>query len=162
MTVTQKRLKEVLHYNPETGVFRWAETTSNKSQKGNVAGCLCKHHGYIFIRIDDVLYRAHRLAWLYVHGAFPPDDIDHVRGRRIFRTCARVQAHNGQRADNRWANIRAASGLRGAYSHRSGRWRSSISVEGVETKLGWYATAQQAHEAYLKAKAVMHPYRPIA
>lgn len=68
--MTQSRLKQVLDYNQDTGQFRWRRT-------GKVAGCK-SGHGYWKIRVDKRLYNAHRLAWLYVYGEWPKDEIDHI------------------------------------------------------------------------------------
>lgn len=88
-SLTQERLKEVLHYDPETGVFTWAMNRTRAS-KGRVAGGV-DGHGYRIIAIDGVRHSAHRLAWLYLYG-FYPDEIDH---------------QNHVRTDNRLINLRA-------------------------------------------------------
>ena len=87
--LTQQRLKEVLNYDAESGVFTWA-VTRTKAVKGRVAGNV-DSHGYWIIGIDGVRHSAHRLAWLYVHG-FYPKEVDH---------------QNHMRADNRLVNLRA-------------------------------------------------------
>jgi len=87
--ITQKRLKELLHYNPETGDF-----TRTISRGGVMAGSIAgafDTHGYIQIRIDRKLHLAHRLVFLYINGEFPESQVDHV---------------NHQRADNRIENLR--------------------------------------------------------
>src|SRR5690606_5927947 len=95
--LTAARLRELLHYDPETGIFIWLpkpQSAFSKSRHhkaaytryaGKVAGSL-KKRGYCYIKIDGVMYGAHRLAWLYVHGCWPLNQIDHM---------------NRQRADNR-------------------------------------------------------------
>lgn len=90
-SLTQQRLKEVLHYDSESGVFTWA-TNRTRASKGKIAGGN-DGHGYWLICIDGVKYPAHRLAWLYVHGFFP-DEVDH---------------QNHVRTDNRLINLRATN-----------------------------------------------------
>jgi hypothetical protein len=77
--ITAERLREVLLYDPETGVFRWWVPTSRKSpfRVGKIAGSYHRD-GYREIRIDKRLYRAHRLAWLYMTDKWPDLEIDHI------------------------------------------------------------------------------------
>jgi len=147
------RLHELLTYNGETGVFTWKKRTSNAARLGGVAGSLS--HGYREIGIDGERYRAHRLVWLLTHGRWPTAFIDHI---------------NGDRDDNRLCNLREASSMensRNMRRHRDNRagfkgatycpkryhlpWQSRICVKGKTRPLGWYATAEEAHQAYLKA-----------
>ena len=153
------RLREVLNYDPETGVFTWKVRTSNRVNVGAVAGAMLKT-GYLSICLDGKFYRAHRLAWLFVRGEWPTADIDHL---------------NGIRTDNRFANLRdasrsvnqqnlraargsTASGMLGVYrSDKKGKpWRSCIKVDGVDRHLGNYATPEAAQAAYIDAKRKLH------
>jgi HNH endonuclease/AP2 domain len=104
--ITQERLKDLLHYDTETGVFTWIVTAGrhDRWKAGRVAGSLSK--GYLCIRVDGKLHFAHRLAWLYVYGEFPPKHTDHI---------------NGDKSDNRISNLRACS--------------SSVNMHGVKRKL---------------------------
>lgn len=90
--LTQARLKELLHYDPETGHFTWRVTRGSKAPAGTVAGSPSR--GYTLICVDQKLYKAHRLAFLYMLGSIPDLDIDHV---------------NRDRSDNRWVNLRPAT-----------------------------------------------------
>lgn len=82
-TLTQEMLKELLHYDPETGVFTWAAHPPLGHSVGDVAG-KASTRGYVHIcfskklRMTRSIYSAHRLAWLYVYGAWPLQDIDHI------------------------------------------------------------------------------------
>lgn len=149
------RLKELLSYNQKTGVFTRRVAQGNK-KRGDIAGCV-DTRGYIRIRIDGISYGAHRLAWLYVFGEWPVNVVDHV---------------NGDRADNRIKNLRDVSQshnmqnvhkarkdnqtkLRGAFCVGT-RYRSAITTKGKTTPLGEYKTAEEAHNAYLRAKREQH------
>ncbi len=155
--LTAARLRELLSYDPDTGLFRWKVQTSKRVKVGDIAGTLVKI-GYISISIDADMIRAHRLAWLYVHGSWPTGDIDHI---------------DGNRANNRWSNLRdvtrsmnaqnlkrahadnAASGLLGVYRDKK-KWAASLTVNGKRHRLGNFTTPEEAHAAYLKAKRELH------
>lgn len=74
--ISHERLLKLLNYDRETGIFTW-RVDRRKMRSGSVAGVLLSS-GYIQIMIDYTHYSAHRLAWFYVHGKWPDDDIDHI------------------------------------------------------------------------------------
>ena len=92
MQLTQSRLKELLHYNQNTGEFLWLKTVNSRAMFGSIAG-YDNPAGYSYIRVDNTGYLAHRLVFLYMEGAFPPDQVDHI---------------NRDKHDNRWCNLRHA------------------------------------------------------
>ncbi len=143
----QKRLKQLLDYDPETGYFTWIKSNSNRAKVGSIAGSV-EPVGYRKISVCGERYRAHRLVWLYVYGHFPDGDIDHI---------------NCNKDDNRLANLRVATisqnlantksrrnGLKGAFRHRK-RWVAKICVLGNHYYLGRFDTEHEAHRAYLEA-----------
>lgn len=73
--ITHARLLELLHYNPDTGVFTWRQNRGGKIKSGDAAGCI--NGGYMQIMVDYKHYASHRLAWFYVNGEWPIGDIDH-------------------------------------------------------------------------------------
>ena len=91
--LTAEKLRELLHYDPDTGIFTRKVRTANRVQVGDAAGCQ-NGHGYLLIMVQSRLYRAHRLAWLHTHGVWPEDQLDHV---------------NRIRTDNRIDNLRAVT-----------------------------------------------------
>ena len=160
--LTAARLRDVLHYEAATGIFTWVRPTGRRAKTGDIAGS-AEGRGYWAIRIDSVRYKAHRLAWLYQNGEWPRGDIDHI---------------NGDRRDNRIANLREASrstniqNLRSAKSHnRAGllgvvldlskktdkKYTARIVYGGRQHSLGYYNTPEEAHAAYLEAKRKHHP-----
>ena len=153
--LTAVRLREVLDYDPQLGVFRWRQKTGSASAK-TVAGT--PHKEYVRIQVDGKLHRAHRLAWLYVTGEWPSGEIDH---------------RNNNGSDNRWGNLRAAdhftnmqnqtrahrnnaTGLLGVHQ-QGGKYRARIRHEGRNKSIGMYGTPEAAHAAYLAAKKEFHP-----
>lgn len=151
-SVTQERLIALLRYNPETGLFAWLVSRGRTAKAGGVAGGLDKE-GYHVIKIDGREYKAHRLAWLYVHGAWPSAEIDHV---------------NRDRADNRWSNLREAtetqnsanrsmssrntSGVKGAcWNKARGKWMGYIMSNGSRRHLGYFTNLEDASAAYAAA-----------
>lgn len=156
MTITAERLREVLRYDPETGEFTRLQSRGN-AKAGSRAGSPTSH-GYLAIMVDGCWTVSHRWAWLYMTGAWPDGEIDH---------------RNGERQDNRWANLRLAPGGLNQQNRRTPRAGSASRVLGVTAQngrfvarivanrqtfnLGVFETAQQAHAAYVAAKRKLHP-----
>lgn len=159
--LTQMRLKELLLYDPETGVFTWLSKPNRSIRMGDVAGCMAS--GYRQIKIDGRLYRAHRLAWLYVHGKWPADQIDHINGVRDDNRIVNLrEATQSQNQQNRTANANNTSGFPGVcWSKQKRKWRSQIKLASRNKYLGIFDTPVAAHAAYLAAKAELHTFQPI-
>ena len=131
-TLSANRLRELLNYAPATGIFRWRG--GKGVVKGKVAGSV-RSRGPIIIRIDGKLYRANRLAWLYMTGKWPKQEIGYI---------------NRNTSDTRWANLwvmtpsqRGAStrrrnklGVRGVWITKSGKYVAYIRVAGKKGILG--------------------------
>ncbi|PHM42378.1 HNH endonuclease [Xenorhabdus szentirmaii] len=90
MELTQRKLKDILSYDPESGLFHWRKVVSGPVKIGQIAGTK-NSNGHIMISISRKRYVAHRLAWLYMTGKWPTGEIDHV---------------NVIGSDNRWNNLR--------------------------------------------------------
>ena len=156
--ITCSELKECLHYDENSGVFTWIKTMGLRGKKGTIAGSKNKC-GYVGIKINRVLYRAHRLAWLYVTGSHPENEIDHI---------------NGNRSDNRIQNLRDVTkqinaqnikrpsknnsvGLLGVSVHKkTGKYRAVISIRRKSISLGLFDRKEDAAEAYMTAKMFYH------
>lgn len=153
--LTVARLREVLSYDPITGLFRWRVTMG-----GGMPGCIAGYEhesGYILISIDWKMHRAHRLAWLYTHGEPPAGQIDHINWTRSDNRIANLRdvSHQANQHHRSRANRNSASGLLGVtLSH--GRWRAQIKIAGRHKALGVFDTPEKAHAAYLKAKRELH------
>lgn len=159
-TLTQARLKELMHYDPDTGVFvRIAKARGAKVGKSSWAD---NGHGHIRMTVDGVQYVAHRLAWFYVHGVWPIKFLDHINGnRQDNRICNLRECDDELNQQNRHAApSHSSTRLIGATPHQ-GRFRAQIRVKKKLIRLGCFDTAEEAHAAYLKAKRELHEFCTI-
>ncbi len=160
MTITLERLKSLLRYEPETGIFTWLVARRGLAKVGGLAGT--KHNeGYWQITVDGRRYLSHRLAWLYMTGSWPEADIDHRNGIRgdcrftNLREATRTENKQNENAPHR----RSRAGLRGVSWHKAGKgWEARIRCNGTRKHLGVFATKEEAHFAYVQAKAAFHPF----
>lgn len=153
--ITQNELKELIFYNHDTGIFTWKERSVEKFLHSNNPEQYCAtwntkysntdsgnlhKSGYIVIRVYGKDYKAHRLAWLYMEGYFPENQIDHI---------------NRIKSDNRWCNLREistqcnirnrgitkknTSGVVGVYwNKRVNKWSAQITINKKPINLGYY------------------------
>ena len=153
---TQERLKEVLNYDPASGKFTWI-IHRHKSYVGKEAGC-ADGTRRLTISVDGARYFAHRLAWLYVHGVWPEGVIDHIDGNPGNNALANLRdvsvAINSQ--NRRRARSESKTGVLGVFK-KNGHFFASISVNDKTRHLGVFETVEEAHDAYVKAKRVLHP-----
>lgn len=155
MTITQERLKELVNYDPNTGVF------TNKAQRGNLlAGAETGYEdgGYIKLRLDKKLYKAHRLAFLYMTGSFPSSDTDHVNGiKNDNRFCNLRQATRGENMMNIGIKKHNTSGYKGVtFYKKTGKWKAQIQANKKKISLGYFDDIREAAEAYIFAALDMH------
>lgn len=149
------KLRELFDYDGKTGVLVWRVGTGGR-HVGDMAGTKDRA-GYVRVQARGRLWLAHRLVWAYVHGEWPRGQIDHI---------------NGDRADNRIANLRDVSpsvnrqnmraatrmnktGFLGVHI-QDGRYKAAITIDGKRTGLGSFGTGEEAHAAYLAKKRLHH------
>ena len=149
--LTHERLLTLICYNPLSGNFWWPDHARKCGTK--------TWDGYISIMIDRQHYLAHRLAWFYVYGAWPPFDIDH---------------EDRDRTNNRIKNLREATKSENAQNqieaHSNNQtgylgvipvgvfFRATIEIEGSSRNLGTYFSAEMAHKVYVANKKRLHPF----
>ncbi len=161
--LTAQRLRELLHYDPETGVFTY-RVKRGICMPGNEAGCPMKR-GNHSIGLEYGRYATHRLAWLYMTGEWPTKEIDHLDGNPL---------------NNRWDNLRLATSAENKQNQRRPKvtnkcgflgvcrhpidkqglptWRARIQIDGKSIHVGLFNTPEEAHAAYVDAKRRLHPF----
>lgn len=157
-SLTQERLKELVHYDPETGVFTRIKKTSNNARIGSPIGVI-DTHGYLECSIDSKRYRLHRLAWMYVTGNFPDGEIDHISTVRTDNRFANLRdvSRSVNMQNKREASKNNKSGFLGVYFHKPlKKFTAQIRANGKNKHLGFFETAELAHAAYLLAKREFH------
>lgn len=162
-TISQARLKELLSYNPDTGLFTWVTKYGSHAVIGKIAGSLHTASGYWTIRLDKKLYKAHRLAWLYIHGQMPDCPIDHINHNRNdnrlsnLRLAVRGDLDNGQ--NRKGVNSNNTTGFLGVtFCKSTGRYRAQIICNRKRIPIGRYKTPEEAHAAYMAKKLELHPF----
>lgn len=157
MKLIPEDIKQFLSYDPETGVFTWAKNIGTRFRAGDIAGNT-QHDGYYRIGFKGRLYYAHKVAWFLVYGFQPGKELDHI---------------NGNRSDNRIANLRLASraentrnvpvkktsktGVKGVHRRKeSGTFRAHCQVNGITHWLGTFKTLEEAESVVRKFREENH------
>ncbi len=151
--VSAGRLREVLDYSPDTGVFVWKIRMGTHGKIGFVAGHISRK-GCLHIAIDRVVFLAHRLAWLHVNGEWPNGEIDHRNLNKLDNRIdnLRVATNQGNSA-NRRALRNNRLGVKGVgistvRVRKPQRYRARIRVNNALIHLGYFSTAADASAAY--------------
>lgn len=151
--LTQEELKKFSTYNPFTGVFTKIQPYNGSSKMGSY-----NSNGYLLSMVNGIRYPNHRLAWLYMTGEWPKENIDHI---------------NGIRSDNRFINLREASKSQNCqncvirkdnttkykgvtYFKNNKKYGAQICVNGKNRYLGLFNTALEASEAYINEAKILH------
>lgn len=151
-SLTQERVRELLDYDPKTGIFIWKVNKSGRARAGDVAGCKNKR-GYIQIKIDGKDYRANRLAWFYTYGYWSENQIDHEnRIKDDNRLCNLREVSNQCNLRNTSNFSHNSSGVKGIGWHsRDKKWQAYIAVDGKLIHLGLFENFDDAvHARYEK------------
>ena len=146
---------DLLEYNPNDGLLRW-KVGGNGRSIGSVAGW-AHNKGYVAVEVAGMRLLAHRVAWLLATGSMPEKQIDHI---------------NGDKSDNRLANLRDVTSSENAQNKRKARsdngvglmgvramrktWQARIMTNGKATCIGTFKTKEEAHSAYISAKREQH------
>jgi hypothetical protein len=153
--LTAERLREVLSYDPETGVFTRRVKTAQRVKVGDIAGTIRKKDGRRVIMVDGKNYLASLLAHLYMTGEWPKNLVDH---------------RDLDRLNDRWENLRPATrsqnemnkrprgklGVKGVTQIPSGNYQVRIRVDGRQITLGSAHNLALAGYMYAIAAAGYH------
>jgi hypothetical protein len=153
--LTHSRVREVLDYDPQTGIFTWKTMLAHRRKAGTTAGSKLPH-GYTEIGLDNVSYLAHRLAWFWMTGEWPDGQVDHI---------------DLDRSNNAWSNLRVATHRQNVYNsslrrnntsghkgviRRKYAWHARIMANRKLHLLGDFKTKEEAIEAYQDAAKRLH------
>jgi len=148
--LTQERLKEILHYDPQTGEWRWKQRLAWRIDVGERAGTI-NQLGYLIITIDGTLYAAHRLAFLYMTGEWPIDEVDHCDLNKANCVWSNLrQSIHQQNCSNVRKRLNNTSGFKGVSRSRN-QWAACIRKNGKTIHLGRFDKPEDAAAAYDKA-----------
>jgi hypothetical protein len=143
--LTQERLKELLHYCPETGVFTWIKG----KRRGKVAGSIVvKHNGkrYLSISVDNKPYKAHRLAFLYVDGELPAHGVDHEDGNGLNNCFKNIKPATTEENGRNYRLYQTnTSGAAGVYWYTGKKlWSAEIYHDRKRVRLGYFRDKEEA------------------
>lgn len=151
------RLRDLLAYDPDTGVFTWRVRSGPRAAAESVAGSL-KSNGYRRIMVCGADCFAHRLAWAHANDRWPAGQIDHIDGNRTNNRIANLrdvpQSINMQNQRAAHSNNKS-SGMLGVCADGD-RWMARIRVDGKRLYIGTFDTKELAHASYLAAKRIHH------
>ena len=143
--LTAEHLRSVLHYEPETGIFTRKVRTANSVKVGDIAGGP-DSDGYLRIKVQSRKYQAHRLAWLYVYGVWPKDQLDHVNrvrtDNRISNLREATVKQNNQNKSKSSNNTSGHSGV--SWYKRDSKWQAQITHNQKQIHLGYFNILEEA------------------
>lgn len=161
--LSAERLREILNYDPASGMFTWRVRMSPNSRHrvGDVAG-VDAGRGYIRVGIGRRLFAAHRLAWLHVHGKWPTHQVDHINQDKSDNRLANLRVVDSfANCQNTGPNSRNKCGVKGV-CRIGDKWRAMIHHRGKNIYLGLFDSLDDAGRAYAAGAAKHHTHNPAA
>ena len=146
--LSAEKLRELLHYEPETGIFTWKVRAANNVKVGDVAGSQ-NGWGYLQIRVLSRAYKAHRLAWLYMHSNWPKDQLDHINRNKADNRVANLRdVSHKQNMQNKSKSSNNTSGHPGvSWNKQNSKWRAYIAHNRKQIHLGYFSILEDAISA---------------
>lgn len=150
MECSINKLRTLLAYDQKAGVFTWLVARNSRGGKvlpGMIAGTP-SGQGYVQIKADGVVYKAHRLAWAFANGSFPEKgmEIDHINGDRSDNRLTNLRlVTRTQNAMNQGVKSNNKSGCKGvSFRKDTQKWHARITVAGKIKLLGNFDTLESA------------------
>lgn len=153
--MTQTLLRSILKYSPSTGDFVWLVDSGARKCKGKVAGTLGVEHPCVYISYKRRKYLAHRLAWLYVHGVWPEETIDHKDGNPSNNRLKNLRLATRSQQQENLHQPKGTNPYVGVYRVKN-RYAARIN----DRHLGYYLTPEAARAAYAAEKTRVHTHLP--
>lgn len=153
--ITQEYLKEIFDY--KDGNLFWKKRTGPRSKINEIAGHLRKN-GYVQVILHRKIYVAHRLIWLWIHGEWPKNEVDHIDGNKSNNKIENLRdVTKSQNQQNRLKTRQNTSGYKGVFFHaRSNKWIAKITLNKKQNYLGYFSSPLDAHNAYCEAAKKFH------
>lgn len=156
--LTAEHLHTLVHYDPETGVMTWLKKLSARQYVGDSVGSL-KDNGYVWTKIYRKSYAVHRLVWLYMTGAWPTDEVEHVDRNRANNKWVNLEnATHQENAGNRTPRHDSSSGVTGVlWSTKDQAWRATICIDGRKRQIAQSKSLIVAADARRAAEREHYP-----
>jgi hypothetical protein len=156
--ITAEHVRSLLKYDADSGVFTWRVRPCYSMRAGDIAGSPDPINRYVRIKIGGELYLAHRLAWLYVYGEWPQNEIDHKdRNRENNRLSNLRTATPQENRCNKKIYANNLTGAKGVYWHKQhGKYAAAIQANGNRKHLGLFDSIYKASQAYNAAAVALH------
>lgn len=153
--LTAQRLRELVHYDPSTGIFTRKVNFGKRFKAGSEAGFVAYGTGYISLSINYTHYLGHRLAWLYMTGEWPLNQIDHIDRCRTNNCWGNLRAATNKQNSENTSQSKGSSGVRGVYFWKArNKWVARIQHHGKSISLGHHETLELATSARKAGEAL--------
>lgn len=155
--ITQERLIELFNYDLETGLFSRKVKIGNNCKMDRPVGRISTG-GYLMCKIDGVYYTHHRLAWLYVYGKWPLDQLDHIDCNKLNNSILNLrEASRSQNMCNKNKMSHNTSGYKGVFwDKQSQKWKAQITINKKQKCLGRFDCPKKAYEVYCEKAKELH------
>lgn len=157
--ITQDRLRELLHYEPETGLFHWKPNNKPGWSQNLTREAGFNSTGYRRIKLDKKSYLAHRLVFLWIDGNFPDGHVDHIDGNKHNNRPGnlRIVSRGGENVMNVPLKSNNTSGHKGVFwKKQSQRWQVAVGANGKQHHIGYFKDKEEAIAASIEARNRFH------